>query len=62
MNTEDLIREIISKMCPFHGKHPIVEIHEVGEMNVSACCDEFLEQIGKIINVQLQNPFDSALA
>jgi hypothetical protein len=59
MNTEDLIREIVSKVCPFHGKHPVVEIREVGKMNISACCDEFLEQIGNIVNVELQNPFEA---
>lgn len=57
MSTEDLIREILSKMCPFHGKHPTVEIHEVGQMNISACCEEFRKQIGDIVNGGLPKPF-----
>jgi hypothetical protein len=60
MNTEDLVREIMSKMCPFHGKYPVVEISEVGQMNISACCDEFHQQIGNIVDVELQSPFESA--
>jgi len=55
MNTENLIREIISKVCPFHGKHPTVDIHETGKLDINACCDEFLEQIGHIVNIELQN-------
>jgi hypothetical protein len=50
MSTEEIIREIISKMCPFHGLHPFVDIHEHGPINVSACCEEFHEYIRNIIN------------
>lgn len=53
MITEELIREIVSKVCPSHGKHPVVEIHESGQMNISACCDEFHQQIENIINNEL---------
>jgi hypothetical protein len=49
MSTEELIREIVSKICPFHGKHPTVEIHETGQMNISACCLDFQELIQNII-------------
>jgi hypothetical protein len=55
MNTESLIREIISKICPFHGKHPTVEIHQTGKLDITACCDEFLHQIEHIVNVEVQN-------
>ena len=60
MNTEDLIREIVSKICPFHGKHPAVEIHETGQMNISACCEEFREQMGNIVKGELLKIFDGA--
>jgi hypothetical protein len=60
MSTEDLIREIISKICSFHGKHPTVEIHEGSQMNISACCEEFREQMRNIVNGKLQKPFDDA--
>ena len=45
-------------MCPFHGKHPTVEIHEAGQMNISACCEEFREQIENIVNGKLQKPLN----
>jgi hypothetical protein len=60
MSTEELIREIISKKCPFHGKHPTVEIHEAGEMDISTCCEEFREHIGTIVNSASQNTYDAA--
>ena len=53
MITEELIKEIVSKMCPFHGRHPTVEIYESGQMNISACCEKFHDQIEKIINGEL---------
>jgi hypothetical protein len=58
MGTEDLIREILSKICPFHGKHPTVEIHEAGKMNILACCEEFHEFIQNIINDKFHNKAD----
>ena len=50
MSTEDLIREILSKLCPFHGKHPTVKMHAGGRMDILACCEEFHEFIQNIIN------------
>ena len=61
MSTEELIREIISKICPFHGKHPTVDIYDAGKINISACCKEFLEQMENIVKRELQKPFDGAL-
>ena len=58
MSTEELIREIVSKKCPFQGKLPTVEIREPGQMNISACCEEFREQMGNIMDGELQKPFD----
>jgi hypothetical protein len=49
MYTEDLIREIVSKMCPCHGKHPTVEIHQTFQVSISACCEEFNDFIQKIM-------------
>jgi hypothetical protein len=49
MNTEDIIREILSKMCPLHGKHANVEIKKDWQLNISACCREFHEQMENII-------------
>ena len=50
MTREELIREIVSKICPFHGKRATVNMHEAGEIEISACCKEFhvfLETLGK---------------
>ena len=58
MSTEDLIREIISKQCPYHGKHPTIEIHEIGQMDISTCCEEFREQIGMIVNAETKDPLE----
>lgn len=41
MTTEELIREMISKMCPFHGKKAIIVSHASGQIDISACCKEF---------------------
>ena len=49
MNTEDIIREILSKMCSLHGKHANVEINKDNQLSVSACCYEFREQMENII-------------
>jgi hypothetical protein len=49
MNTEEAIREILSKMCPLHGKHANVEIKKDNQLSVSACCHEFREQMENII-------------
>ena len=60
MNTEDIVREIINKICPYHATHPTVQIPEIGQMDISACCEEFLTQIENIVNVEIQSPFDTA--
>ena len=44
MTTEELIKEILNKACPIHGKHPTVELNEVGEVNIKVCCKQFHEQ------------------
>ena len=49
MNTEDTIREILSKMCSLHGKHANVEINKDSQLSISACCREFREQLESII-------------
>lgn len=49
MNTEDIIREILSKMCSLHGKHANVEINKDNQLSISACCPEFQEQMENII-------------
>ena len=48
-NAEDLIREILSKMCPLHGTHANIEIKQEWEITISACCEEFHELLEKII-------------
>jgi hypothetical protein len=48
-SVEDLIREILSKMCPSHGLHANIEIKQEWEITISACCEEFHELLGKII-------------
>jgi hypothetical protein len=50
MASEELTREIVSKICPFHGKRASVNMHEAGEIEISACCKEFhafLETLSK---------------
>jgi hypothetical protein len=49
MNTEDTIREILSKMCSLHGKHANIEINKDNQVSVTACCQEFQEQMENII-------------
>jgi len=41
MGTEELIREVVSKVCPFHGKRAAVSVPANGRIQISACCDEF---------------------
>ena len=50
MSIEELVREIVSKICPFHGMHPKVTIPECGPVHVSACCEEFHQFIEAYIN------------
>ena len=49
MNTENIIREILSKTCSLHGKHPNVEINKDWQLSISACCQEFHDQMENII-------------
>ena len=49
MNTENIMREILSKMCSLHGKHPNIEIGKDLKLKISACCHEFHEQMESII-------------
>lgn len=48
MDTEDLMREILSKMCPYHGKHPNITFDRNWKLTVSACCNEFKEMMETI--------------
>lgn len=57
MSTEEIIREVVSKVCPFHGKHANVQIHEAGKINISACCAEFHELMENIIFGGVQKSF-----
>jgi hypothetical protein len=52
MSTENLIREILSKRCPYHGKHATVQIHSDLQMEITVCCKEFLQFIEECINDQ----------
>ena len=49
MSTEKIIKEIISKKCPFHGKGPIVGISEAGQIEISTCCMEFQQFLENIV-------------
>ena len=48
MDTEELMREILSKMCPYHGRHPNITLDKEWKLTVSACCNEFKEMIEAI--------------
>ena len=61
MNTEDVIREILSKICSLHGKHPGIEIEKDWQLNISACCPEFHEQMENIAR-DLQKKGDEILS
>jgi len=58
MTTEELIKEILNKACPIHGKHPTVELNEVGEVNIKVCCKQFHEQIKNRILKHPHKTFD----
>lgn len=47
---EELIKEILSKLCPFHGLRANIEFDANWEITVSTCCGEFHELISKIIH------------
>ena len=49
LNIEDIIREVLSKICSLHGKHPNIEIGKDYKLNISACCQEFHGQLEDII-------------
>jgi len=36
-------------MCSLHGKHANIEIGEDNKLSISACCQEFHEQLENII-------------
>jgi hypothetical protein len=48
VDTEDLMREILSKLCPYHGKHPDVSLDKDWKLTVSACCIEFKDMMEAI--------------
>ena len=48
MDTEDLMREILSKLCPYHGKHPNILLDKDWKLTVSACCIEFKDMMEAI--------------
>jgi hypothetical protein len=54
-NAEDLIREILSKICPMHGTQGNIEIKQNGEITVSACCEDSHSLIKNIIYSFKQN-------
>lgn len=47
MDTENLMREILSKMCSSHGKRPNITFDRNWKLNVSASFDEFKEMMAK---------------
>ena len=48
MDTEGLMREILSKICPYHGRHPNISLDKEWKLTVSACCIEFKEMMEAI--------------
>lgn len=52
-HTEELKKEIEKMLCPWHMKHPTFEVSVKGELKITACCDEFHEQIIKKIDDQM---------
>jgi hypothetical protein len=49
MSTEEVIREVVSKSCPFHGKHATVKVQGPGQISISTCCAEFHQQMANIV-------------
>jgi len=56
MSTEEVIREVVSKFCPFHGKHATVKLLDSGEIKISACCAEFHQQMANIVTGGCDKP------
>lgn len=56
MSIEEVIREIVSKVCPFHGKHATVKVRDTGHIIIAACCDEFHSQMENIVTRGVKNP------
>jgi len=54
MSNEELVREIVSKLCPFHGTRATVNMHVTGEIEISACCKEFQIFLGTLIKNKFQ--------
>jgi hypothetical protein len=46
-------------VCPFHGKHAIVDIHETDQIDITACCQEFHELLENIISGNLEKPIET---
>jgi hypothetical protein len=53
MSPEELKNEIEKMICPWHMKHPTVEIGSEGELDIKTCCDKFNVQIFKSIDCHL---------
>lgn len=49
-HTEQLIQEILSKVCPIHGSHANIQIKEGWEINTITCCEDFDKLIDHIVN------------
>ena len=54
MDTEGLMREILSKICPYHGRHPNISLDKEWKLRVSACCIEFKEMM-EVIKKSFEN-------
>jgi len=51
---EELIREMVSKLCPFHGKRAVVNLDKAGQIEIKACCKKFLEFQESLIKITFQ--------
>ena len=58
MTTEELIRETVSKICPFHGKKAAVKIQGTGQIEISACCKEFR----KFLEAHIKHKFQKGVS
>jgi hypothetical protein len=62
MTKEELIREIVSKICPFHGKKPIINMREGTEFEISTCCNEFKGFLVNMIENKLETGIENGIA
>jgi hypothetical protein len=53
-DTEDLIREILSKVCPYHGYHAGLYLDKDWNITISAFCHEF-EQMMSVLKNNFEN-------